>query len=149
MWKELSIIRRSSRAGIRPVQRFRLQAQRTTRPFSAMTSLRSQPQDEEDHFHDRSKLDPHRTENSQSATTDEVASTETAFDASQTSPESQLSSSKEESKRKGTQRDPLGVSAADKGSSPVRDPKEDGAEKNAETGAHSMRGTTTKNRERK
>ncbi|KAL2827829.1 hypothetical protein BDW59DRAFT_160139 [Aspergillus cavernicola] len=152
MWKELANILHLGRANIRHtrIQHFQVQQLKTTQRFSAIPSMRaSQPQDEKDHYHDRNKLDPSRTESSQSATTDEVATQETAFDPTKTSPESEIRASKEETKQKGGGRSPLGVSAADKDVSRARDPKEGGADRNVETGASSARGRPRKNYVRK
>ncbi|KAL4929066.1 uncharacterized protein BDV17DRAFT_82849 [Aspergillus undulatus] len=152
MFKEMTTIGQLTQASLRRTQRslvspMQAQARRT---LLTSTPRLSQPQDEEDHFHDRNKLEPRRAaEASQSATTDEVAHRNAAFDASKTSPESELGSSREQTKKQGDQRDPLGVSAADKDVSHWRDPKEGGAEKNAERGASSSRQSPQKNRTRK
>ncbi|KAL4749772.1 hypothetical protein BDW72DRAFT_125268 [Aspergillus terricola var. indicus] len=160
MWKELSKI--PFFCGVTPLR----QAQRTfasnslaktqsqaqaRRTFITTPLRQAQPQDEEDHFHDRGKLDPQRSEETQSATTDEVATRDTAFDPSKTSPESELDASQKETNKKGDPRDPLTVSPADKDVSGARDPMEAGAAKNAEKegGAHSRGGSPKKNRERK
>ncbi|KAL5000114.1 hypothetical protein BDV10DRAFT_42309 [Aspergillus recurvatus] len=160
MWKEISKITQFSRAtSLRQTERtfastslaqaqFRAQARRT---FTTTTLRQAQPQDEEDNFHDRSKLDPQRSEETQSATTDEVATRNTAFDPSETSPESELNASQKETNKKGDPRDPLTVSPADKDVSGTRDPMESGAARNAdkEGGAHSGGGSPRKNRQRK
>ncbi|KAL4922461.1 hypothetical protein BDW62DRAFT_53322 [Aspergillus aurantiobrunneus] len=150
MWKEIITTRHLSRAAIlrhtqsqRPLA-FATQAHRT---FITVSPRQAQPQDEDDHFHDRHKLDPQRTESSQSATTDEVATRDAAFDPSKTSPESQIGASKEETRKRGDTRDPLDVSAADKDVSGARDPMEGGAQKNVDKSGHSSRGWTKKNRE--
>lgn len=160
MWKELSKIPYfRGVAPLRQAQRTyafnslaKTQSQAQAHKTFITTPLRqSQPQDEEDHFHDRSKLDPQRSEETQSATTDEVATRDTAFDPSKTSPESELNASQKETNKKGDPRDPLTVSPADNNVSGTRDPMEGGAAKNAdkEDGAHSSGGSPRKNRERK
>ncbi|KAL4908755.1 hypothetical protein BDW74DRAFT_145278 [Aspergillus multicolor] len=156
MWKEISRIAQLSRATpLRQTPRtlsspaqVQFQARRT---FLTTPARQSQPQDEEDHFHDRSKLDPHRSEETQSATTDEVAQRDTAFDPSNTAPESELGQSQQETKQKGDPRDPLTVSPADKDVGGARDPMEGGAAKNADKagGEHSGGGSPRKNRQRK
>ncbi|KAL4978809.1 hypothetical protein BDW66DRAFT_12196 [Aspergillus desertorum] len=160
MWKEISKITQLNRATpVRQIQRsfassspvqtqFQAQARRS---FIVTALRRAQPQDEEDHFHDRNKLDPQRSEETQSATTDEVATRDTAFDPSETSPESELNASQKETNKKGDPRDPLTVSPADKDVSGARDPMEGGAARNAdkEGGAHSGGGSPRKNRQRK
>ncbi|CBF85499.1 hypothetical protein AN1754.2 [Aspergillus nidulans FGSC A4] len=159
MWKELSKIPyfRGVATLRKPQRTFafnslaKTQSQAARRTFITTPLRQSQPQDEEDHFHDRSKLDPQRSEETQSATTDEVATRDTAFDPSETSPESELNASQKETNKKGDSRDPLTVSPADKNVSGTRDPMEGGAAKNAdkEDGAHSSGGSPRKNRERK
>ncbi|KAL6238837.1 hypothetical protein BDW75DRAFT_188776 [Aspergillus navahoensis] len=160
MWKEISKITQLSRAtslrrtqrtfaSISPAQvQFQAQARRT---FITTPLREAQPQDEEDHFHDRSKLDPQRSEETQSATTDEVATRDTAFDPSETSPENELNASQKETNKRRDPRDPLTVSPADKDVSGTRDPMESGAARNAdkEDGAHSVEGSPRKNRQRK
>ncbi|KAJ0413702.1 hypothetical protein BJY00DRAFT_55878 [Aspergillus carlsbadensis] len=116
------------------------------RTFTAIPHRQAQPQDEEDHFHDRHALNPSRTEASQSGTTDEVSHRDAAFDPSNTAPESEIGASREESKREGSRRDPLGVSAGDKDVGRERDPMEGGAEKNVDKEGHSARGSARKNR---
>ncbi|KAL3470734.1 hypothetical protein BJX99DRAFT_238817 [Aspergillus californicus] len=156
MWKELFITRQLGRANLRYTQSPRSQIQRATvtqriRPFSStVPSLRaSKPQSEEDPYHDRTTLDPSRTETSQSATTDEVATQDTAFDPSNTAPETEIGASKEETKKnKGDDRSPLDVSAGDKEVSRARNPQEGGADRNEKTG-QTIRGQPRKNRVRK
>ncbi|KAL4865617.1 hypothetical protein BDV12DRAFT_174445 [Aspergillus spectabilis] len=149
MWKELAKFTRST-----ATTTARLPAQRLSpthpflRHFTTTPHHHTKPQDEEDHFHDRNKLDPSRTENSQSATTDEVAQHDTAFDPSNTAPESEIGQSKKETKRKGEKRDPLTVSGADKDVGGARDPME-GETRNKEKEGASIRGSARKNRERK
>ncbi|KAL4952825.1 hypothetical protein BDW69DRAFT_15983 [Aspergillus filifer] len=152
----MSTIRQLTRATLRQTQRssitspLRTQVQpQGIRPFLTTSPRLAKPQDEEDHFHDRNRLDPQRTESSQSATTDEVATRDAAFDPSKTSPESELGASKEQSKQQGDKRDPLDVSAADKDVSHWRDPMEGGAQKNADREGHSSRESPKKNRARK
>ncbi|KAL5336680.1 hypothetical protein BJX70DRAFT_275881 [Aspergillus crustosus] len=129
----------------------RLPIPQPLRQFTNTPLTFSSPQDEEDRYHDRNKLDPSRTENSQSATTDEVAQHDTAFDPSTTAPESEIGESKKESKSKGQKRDPLTVSAADQDVSGARDPNEGAPARNKEKGEgqHSGGGSPRKNRERK
>ncbi|KAL4804347.1 hypothetical protein BDV18DRAFT_29934 [Aspergillus unguis] len=153
MWKELAPLRQLSRTAAwstrqRPAALSPAQTQ-ASRPFTTVPARRAQPQDEEDHYHDRNKLQPQRTESSQSATTDEVAGSGAAFDPSKTSPESEIGESQEESKRKGERRDPLTVSGADKNVGGARDPMEGGAQKNVDKDQHSARGAPIKNRQRK
>jgi hypothetical protein len=126
-----------------------LATRQSQRTFTAIPRRQAQPQDEEDHFHDRHALDPSRTEASQSGTTDEVSHRDAAFDPSNTAPETEIGASREETKREGSGRDPLGVSAGDKDVGRERDPMEGGAEKNAEKEGHSARGSARKNHETK
>ncbi|KAL2839611.1 hypothetical protein BJY01DRAFT_250422 [Aspergillus pseudoustus] len=122
------------------------QSQRT---FTSIPRRQAQPQDEDDHYHDRNRLDPSRTEASQSGTTDEVSHRDAAFDPSNTAPESEIGASKEETRKEGSKRDPLGVSAGDKDVGRERDPTEGGAQKNVDKETHSSRGSARKNRETK
>ncbi|KAL4782435.1 hypothetical protein BJX76DRAFT_332562 [Aspergillus varians] len=149
MWKEIPTICQLSRvSSLRHTQPQRTLAfpAQAYRAFITVPPRPAQAQDEEDPYHDRHKLNPQRTESSQSATTDEVAGQDAAFDPSKTSPESEMSASKEETKRKGDFRGPLDVSAADKDVSKARDPMEGGAQKNVDKAEHSSRGQTKKNR---
>ncbi|KAL3465959.1 hypothetical protein BJX64DRAFT_33771 [Aspergillus heterothallicus] len=158
MWKELSTpIRHITRTTIRAhptatpqnILSRNLAQSQSQRTFTSIPRRQAQPQDEEDHYHDRNKLDPSRTETSQSGTTDEVSHRDAAFDPSKTSPESEIGASREETRREGSKRDPLGVSAGDKDVGRERDPMEGGPEKNVEKGEHSTRGSAKKNRETK
>ncbi|KAL4935794.1 hypothetical protein BDV06DRAFT_206235 [Aspergillus oleicola] len=145
----MSIIRQLTRATLRQTQAQTQFQGAASRTFLTTTLRSARPQDEEDHYHDRNRLEPQRTETSQSATTDEVATRDAAFDPSKTSPESELGASKEQSKKQGEKRDPLDVSAADKDVSHWRDPMEGGAQKNVEREGHSSRESPKKNRTRK
>lgn len=151
MWKNLTISHQLSRAAalsgrqhtlaVLPVQ--------TRRTFTAIPPRYAQPQDEEDHYHDRNKLNPSPTGASQSATNDEVATQDTAFDPAKTAPEDEVESSKQETASKGNHRDPLTVSAGDKDVSSARDPLEGGAEKNVDKPERTTRSAPIKNRHRK
>ncbi|KAL2870311.1 uncharacterized protein BJX67DRAFT_279731 [Aspergillus lucknowensis] len=154
MWKGVTTRARLTRTPVRSSQHLQtpqslVSSMRASRPFSAIAPLHARPEDGEYPHHDRHSLDPSRTEASQSGTTDEVASRDSAFDPSKTSPESEISASKEESEREGRVRDPLGVSAGDKDVGRERDPMEVGADKNAGKVGPSTRGWTKKNRETK
>ncbi|KAL4885641.1 hypothetical protein BJY04DRAFT_180135 [Aspergillus karnatakaensis] len=151
MFKELTRLTRATPL-TSPLRQPLLSTQKTNpilRHITTTPRALAQPQDEEDHFHDRNKLDPHRTEDSQSGTTDEVATRDAAFDPSNTSPESEIGASKQETKQKGDSRDPLTVSGADKEVGGARDPAEGKPEKNVDKEGHSVRGSGRKNRERK
>ncbi|BCS20928.1 uncharacterized protein APUU_21360S [Aspergillus puulaauensis] len=150
MWKGISTVRQLGRVASLQPQRTLASTVQARRTFTTVLPRQAaQPQDEEDHYHDRNKLDPQRTESSQSGTTDEVASRDEAFDPTRTSPESEIGASREETRRKGDTRDPLDVSGADKDVGGARDPMEGGAQKNVDKAGHSTRGWPRKNRETK
>ncbi|KAL2811510.1 hypothetical protein BJX63DRAFT_433361 [Aspergillus granulosus] len=156
MWKDVAIpVRHLTRAALyaqATQQTFlprTLAQSQSQRAFTSIPRRQAQPQDEEDHYHDRNALDPSRTEASQSGTTDEVSQRAAAFDPSKTSPESEIGASREQTRREGSKRDPLGVSAGDKDVGRERDPMEGSAEKNVDKEEHSSRGSARKNRETK
>ncbi|KAJ5090062.1 hypothetical protein N7532_008746 [Penicillium argentinense] len=111
------------------------------RTFSTIPSLQkdSQPTDI-----DREALNPQRSEVSKSGTDDEIAHHDSAFDPSNTAPESELAATEKESKsgKKGT----LNMSPANKDVNAWRGPTEGGPDRNVERGASSARGSPNKRR---
>lgn len=95
---------------------------------------------------DRASLKPERAEGTVSGTDSEVAQRSASYDPTKTSPESEMAATQEESQLKGSERNPLNVSAANKDVGGPRDPKEGGADRNAEKPGPSSRGWTKKNR---
>lgn len=94
---------------------------------------------------DREALNPERSETTKSSTDGEVAKHASAFDPSNTSPETEHEATVEESKREGKD-DPLSMSPANKDVSAWRGPTEGGPDRNKDRGVSSSRGAPKKNR---
>ncbi|EPS33823.1 hypothetical protein POX_a01185 [Penicillium oxalicum] len=92
---------------------------------------------------DREKLNPVTTEATETATHDEIAQHDTAFDPSTTMPERELEATEQESRTKG-EKGTLNVSAANKDVSKWRDAQEGGPSRNADREASSQRGHPNK-----
>ncbi|KAJ5991149.1 hypothetical protein N7522_011356 [Penicillium canescens] len=95
---------------------------------------------------DRESLSPERSETTKSGTDAEVAEHPSAFDPSNTAPESELAATAEESKKEGQPDSPLDVSAANKDVSAWRHPTEGGPARNRDRETSSARGAPKKNR---
>lgn len=111
------------------------------RPFSAISQLlKDSPPDI-----DREELRPERSEVTKSGTDNEIAHHDSAFDPSNTAPESELAATEQESGStnvKGT----LDMSPANKDVSAWRGPTEGGPDRNLDRGVSSKRGTPNKSR---
>ncbi|KAF9890210.1 hypothetical protein FE257_006122 [Aspergillus nanangensis] len=123
-----------------------LPSRRTFQTFSSLRKTKGQQQ-EETHFHDRTSLNPQRSEVSKTGTDDEVAAHDSAFDPSKPDPESTLEAAEEESRKEGKISNPLNVSPANKDVSKPRGSQEGGPDRNAEKAGPSSRGWTKKHRE--
>lgn len=155
MWNEIASM---ARPAIRNTQTIRSQSlgrpivpalvaqQRSFRSIPSLNKTKQQAK-EEDHFHDRTILDPQRSEVSKTGTDEEVAGHQSAFDPSKPAPESSLEAAEQESKQEGKISNPLNVSPANKDVSHARDPQEGGPDHNAEKSGPSSRGWTRKHRE--
>lgn len=150
MWKSLiSTSQRASRAAPRshPTASIGRTSLPTTGPcsFSAVPSLRKD-ENEKDQFLDRESLKPERTEGTKSGTDNEVAQQPSAYDPSNTAPESELEATGKEQQKEGDQRNPLNMSAANPEVSAWRAPTEGGADRNANRESSSRRGHPKKSR---
>ena len=99
-----------------------------------------------DDFHDRESLSPERNEGTKSGTDNEVAQHPSAYDPSNTDPESELEAAGHDQPRDGQQRNPLNMSAANQGISAWRRPNEGGSDRNADRGSSSAKGNPKKSR---
>lgn len=93
----------------------------------------------------RESLDPHPSEGTKTGTDDQIAQHDSAFDPSNTSPESELEATERESQatgKKGT----LNVSGANKEANTWRGPQEGGPARNADKEGTSKRGHPDKRR---
>jgi hypothetical protein len=115
----------------------------TKAPFS--TTPRSQKSKYEN-LQDRESLNPERSETTKSGTDGEVAMHPSAFDPSNTAPESELAATAEENKQEGKPDSPLDMSPANKDVSSWRRPTEGGPARNQDREASSTRGAPKKNR---
>lgn len=145
MWKSLiSSSQQATRANPRNcVAALRITLPATSgRPFSAISRLEKDNPPED---LDREELRPERSEVTKSGTDNEIAHHDTAFDPSNTAPESELAATEHESKStnvKGT----LNMSPANKDVSAWRGPTEGGPDRNVDKGVSSKRGTPNKRR---
>lgn len=98
-------------------------------------------------MHDRTVLDPQRSEVSKSGTDNEVAAHPAAYDPQRTSPESEIEATKEESQRAGKVSNPLDISPANKETSKMRPPQEGGPDRNVDKEKPSARGAARKHGE--
>ncbi|KAJ5550022.1 hypothetical protein N7535_002036 [Penicillium sp. DV-2018c] len=115
----------------------------TRTPFS--TTQRCQTEDGPG-VQNREELSPERSETSKSGTDAEVANHPAAFDPNNTSPESELKATEEESKREGKTDSPLDVSPANSDVSAWKRDTDGGPDRNQDRGASSSRGAAKKNR---
>jgi hypothetical protein len=97
-------------------------------------------------LNDREALDPQRSETTKSGTDGEVAEHPSAFDPSNTAPESELAATAEENKKEGKPDSPLDMSPANQDVSAWRGPTEGGPARNRDREASSSRGAPKKNR---
>lgn len=95
---------------------------------------------------DRETLNPERSETAKSGTDAEVAEHPSAFDPSNTAPESELAATEEESRQEGKKESPLNMSPANTGASSYRHPGEEGPDRNRDRGVSSTRGSPKKGR---
>jgi hypothetical protein len=95
---------------------------------------------------DRETLNPERSETAKSGTDAEVAKHPSAFDPSNTAPESELAATEEESRQEGKKESPLNMSPANTGASSYRHPGEEGPDRNRDRGVSSTRGSPKKGR---
>ncbi|KAF7716052.1 Uncharacterized protein PECH_008696 [Penicillium ucsense] len=133
----------SARHGIRPIQSVH-SAIWVPRPAANCRTFTVAPRllkDSRDF--DREKLDPQNTEATNTATHDEIAKHDTAFDPSTTKPESELEATEQESRTKG-EKGTLNMSAANKEASKWRGAQEGGPSRNADREASSQRGHPSK-----
>ncbi|PLB39616.1 uncharacterized protein BDW47DRAFT_102803 [Aspergillus candidus] len=120
---------------------------RLTQPLLTQTRTYATKDQTSDKYHDRTKLDPQRSEVTKSGTDAEVASHPAAFDPSKTSPESEMKATEEESKQAGKTSNPLNMSPANSETNDWQNQAEQGATRNEDKERSSERGTTRKNRE--
>lgn len=114
-----------------------------SRNFIAAPRFYKQPADTRDF--DRETLDPHPSEGTKTGTDDQIAQHDSAFDPSNTTPESELESTEQEAKTKGKQ-GTLNVSGANKEANAWRGPQEGGPARNADKEETSKRGHPNKRR---
>ncbi|KAH8704901.1 hypothetical protein BGW36DRAFT_421486 [Talaromyces proteolyticus] len=98
-----------------------------------------------DNLLDRSALNPNRGENSQSGTDNEVASHDAPFDPSNTSPESEMEATANESRQRNKTNNPLDISPANKDINQTGDSSKEPADRGADR-LPSARGWTRKNK---
>ncbi|OOQ82272.1 hypothetical protein PEBR_39729 [Penicillium brasilianum] len=113
------------------------------RNFIAAPRLCKQPPDTRDF--DREALDPQPSEATKTGTDDQIAQHDSAFDPSNTSPESELEATEQEAKSKGKQ-GTLNMSGANKEANTWRGPQEGGPARNADKQETSKRGQPNKRR---
>ncbi|KAF3388843.1 hypothetical protein F1880_003815 [Penicillium rolfsii] len=113
------------------------------RAFVAAPRLYKQSAEAQDF--DRESLDPRPSEGTQTGTDDQIAQHDSAFDPSNTSPESELEATERESQRKGKQ-GTLNMSGANKEANTWRGPQEGGPARNADKEETSTRGHPNKHR---
>lgn len=118
-----------------------------SRGFHSIPGLQASRKQEERYNQqdfDREVLNPERAEGTVSGTDSEVAKYETAYDPSNTSPESEMKDTETESHQRGKPGGPLNVSGANKDVNIGRDENHSGPSQNVERGVHSSRGVTEK-----
>lgn len=115
----------------------------TNRTFSTVSHLQKAKTSEPQDFN-RESLNPQGNEVSKSATDNEIAHHNSAFDPSNTAPESELEAAEKESQKgkNGT----LNMSPANQGVSAWRSPTEGGPERNADREKSSAKGSPNKRR---
>ncbi|KAJ5646898.1 hypothetical protein N7490_003270 [Penicillium lividum] len=116
----------------------------TRTPFT--TTSRSQNAADKNHLMDREKLDPERSEGTESGTDSEVAHHESAYDPHNTAPESEMEAVGKEKQEVGKDGNPLDMSAANSDVSSWRGPEEEGPVRNVDKPTHSGKGVTPKSR---
>ncbi|KAJ5173295.1 hypothetical protein N7492_005888 [Penicillium capsulatum] len=114
-----------------------------SRPFRTASPLQKEAAPD---IHDRTALNPERSEVTKSGTDSEVAHHPSAYDPTNTSPENELEATHQESQREGKDGNPLNMSPANKDVSAWRGPREGGPERNAEREASSAKGKPIKKR---
>lgn len=144
MWNNLLLTSRQAIRNTRHVQPARSLWASTTstpqRPFSVTSRIPKQSED-----FDREALQPDRSEVTKSGTDSEIAQHESAYDPSNTAPESELEATEQESNQKG-KGGTLNMSGANKDVNMWRGPQEGGPDRNAERGVSSTRETPNKRR---
>jgi hypothetical protein len=115
----------------------------TSRNFAAAPRLSKQEADTRDF--DREALDPQPSEATKTGTDDQIAQHDSAFDPSNTKPESELEATEQEAQQKG-KKGTLNVSGANKKANTWRGPQEGGPDRNADKEATSKRGHPNKSR---
>lgn len=110
------------------------------RPFSAALSLQKESED-----FDREALQPDRAEGTKSGTDSEIAQHDSAYDPSNTAPESELEATEQENQQKG-KGGTLNVSGANQDVNKWRGPQEGGPDRNIERERPSGRGSPNKRR---
>lgn len=114
-----------------------------SRHFAAAPHLSKQEADTRDF--DREALDPQSSEATKTGTDDQIAQYDSAFDPSNTNPESELKATEQEAQQKG-KTGTLNVSGANKEVNTWRGPLEGGPDRNADKEATSKRGHPNKSR---
>lgn len=112
------------------------------RPFSAISRLEKDNPPEDI---DREELRPERSEVTKSGTDNEIAHHDSAFDPTNTAPESELAATENESKSTNV-KGSLNMSPANKDVSAWRGPTEGGPDRNVDRGVSSKRGSPNKRR---
>ncbi|KAJ5316986.1 hypothetical protein PENANT_c030G05345 [Penicillium antarcticum] len=154
MWKSIiSISPQAARATRSQLSTTRSQLSTTfpalatpTAPKACFSTTPSTKKSRYEGLQDREALDPQRSETTKSGTDGEVAEHPSAFDPSNTAPESELAATEEESKKEGKPDSPLDMSPANKDVSAWRGPTEGGPARNRDREASSSRGSPNKNR---
>lgn len=146
MWKSLIS---SSRQVMRPTCGHSHSAVIPPRPTAISRNFSAAPrpskQEADTRDFDRGALDPQSSEATKSGTNDQIAQHDSAFDPSNTKPESQLEATEQEAQQKG-KKGTLNVSGASKEANTWRAPQEGAPDRNADRNATSKRGHPNKSR---
>jgi hypothetical protein len=143
MWK--SIISTGQQATRATRSQLSKPALSRTAPAATKAPFSTTPSSKKEEVPDRETLNPEHSETTKSGTDGEVAKHPSAFDPSNTSPETEYQASEQESREAG-KHDPLNMSPANQDVSAWRGPTEGGPDRNRQRDASSSRGTPKKNR---
>lgn len=141
MWKSIIATGQQATRGVASHQYPLKPSAASGRLFSAFSPLRKEPPEDID----REALNPERSEVTKTGTDNEIAHHDSAFDPTNTAPESELAATEEESKTK-NKKGSLDMSPANKDVSAWRGPREGGPERNLDREAPSKRGSPNKRR---
>jgi len=141
MWKNIISTGQQATRGVASHQYPWKSSTASSRLFSSFSPLQKEPPEDID----REALTPERSEVTKTGTDNEIAHHDSAFDPSNTAPESELAATEQETKTK-NKKGSLNMSPANKDVSAWRGPREGGPDRNVDREASSKRGSPNKRR---